>query len=178
MNCPQCGAAVTERYCPSCGTEVTASGPTDETTGLVLASFGVRAAATIVDFLVLLIPEAALRFLLGNAIGLSAFVVIFGFYLVLQWSRCDGRSVGNRVAHSRIVNADDGRSVSTYQAFNRYLYLEIYAFVDIFGALGGANTIVLVALVYGLVDNLFALFDRRNQTLHDKFARTIVVMTD
>jgi uncharacterized RDD family membrane protein YckC len=37
---------------------------------------------------------------------------------------------------------------------------------------------VLLAGLYALVDNLFPLFDARKQTLHDKFANTIVVMTD
>jgi uncharacterized RDD family membrane protein YckC len=75
------------------------------------------------------------------------------------------------------VTADNAGSLTTAQAFNRYLCLEIYAFIDIFGALGGANGIVAIALLYGLIDNLWPLWDRRNQTLHDKFARTIVIMT-
>lgn len=178
MNCPECGAEVSESYCPACGARVMVVGRTDEVTGNVLAGWGVRVAATIVDFLILAIPELVLRTVLGNAIGLSIYLVVFGVYLVTQWALCDGKSVGNRVAHSKTVDARTGASLTNKQAFNRYLYLELYAIFDLFGAVEGTSGIVIIALLYGLADCLFPLFDKRKQTLHDKFANTIVVMTD
>jgi len=168
---------MTEPTCRHCGTDVVASGKVDATTGLVLAKYGVRVAATIIDFLILAIPELILRSGRGDAVGTCIFIVVFGVYLVTQWSRCDGRSVGNRVAKSRIVDAATGASISTKQAFNRFLYLELYAIVNLFGAVEGSGAIVLLAFIYGMVDNLYPLFDQRNQTLHDKFVGTIVVMT-
>jgi uncharacterized RDD family membrane protein YckC len=178
MNCPSCGAEVSEAYCLSCGTQVAKRGSIDAVSGQVLASWGVRVAATIIDFLILAIPELILRSVLGNAVGQSIFLVVFGIYLVSQWSLCDGRSVGNRVASSQIVDAKTGKSVTSKQSFSRYLYLELYAIVNLFGAVEGSNGIVLLAFLYGLVDVLFPLFDKRKQTLHDKFANTIVIMTN
>lgn len=178
MNCPTCGAEVSGSNCQSCGAEVQQVGPVDVKTDQVLAGWGVRVAATIIDFLVLAIPELILRSTLGNAIGQSIYLVVFGVYLVTQWSMCDGRSVGNRVAKSKIVDAATGGRIDAKQAFNRYLYLELYAIVDLFSAVEGASLVVLLALTFGVVDCLYPLFDPRNQTLHDKFARTLVVMTD
>ncbi len=178
MNCPKCGADVSDSYCLACGTQVARLGVLDPLTEKVLARWGVRVAATIIDFLILAIPELILRSVLGNDVGSSIYILIFGIYLVTQWTLYDGRSVGNRVAHSQTLDAKTGHSITGLQAFNRYLYLEIYAFVDLFGAVEGSNAIVLLAGLYALVDNLFPLFDARKQTLHDKFANTIVVMTD
>lgn len=178
MNCPNCGAEVTESYCLSCGTQVAKPGSTDPVTGRVLAAWSVRVAATIVDFLILAIPELVLRTVLGNAIGSSIYLVVFGVYLVSQWSLCNGRSVGNRVAKSQIVDARTGKGITSKQSFNRYLYLELYAIVNLFGAVEGTGVVVLLSILYGLVDVLYPLFDKRKQTLHDKFAQTIVVMTN
>jgi uncharacterized RDD family membrane protein YckC len=178
MNCPKCGAVVSESYCPSCGTEVARSGAVDTITNQMLAGWWVRVAATIIDFLILAIPELVLRSVLGDAVGQSIYLVVFGIYLVTQWTLCDGRSVGNRVVKSRVVDARNGQSVTSKQSFNRYLFLELYAIVDLYGAVEGYSLVVLIALAYGLVDVLFPLFDPRKQTLHVKFANTVVIMSN
>ena len=84
-----------------------------------------------------------------------------------------GRSLDLRAA-----SVIRGQSVNSKQSFNRYLFLELYAIVDLYGAVEGYSLVVLLALAYGLVDVLFPLFDPRKQTLHDKFANTVVIMTN
>jgi uncharacterized RDD family membrane protein YckC len=149
---------------------------TDKVTGKPLANWGQRVGATLIDFLIMLIPEVVLRDVLGDAIGSSIYLVVFGIYLVTQWNLFDGRTVGNRVAKTQVLDATSGASITNKQAFNRYLYLELYAIVDLYGAVEGVRIVVVLAGIYGVVNVLLPLFDQRRQTLHDKFARTIVVV--
>jgi uncharacterized RDD family membrane protein YckC len=178
MNCPNCGAEATESYCLKCGAQITKPGTVDEVSGKVLASWGLRVGATLIDFLILVIPEFVLRSVLGNAIGTSIYLVVFGVYLVSMWSLGGGRSVGNRVAKTQILDAASGGLITSQQAFRRYMFLELYAIVNLYGAVENVKIVALLAVVYGAVDVLFPLFDVRKQTLHDKFARTVVVVTD
>ncbi|MHB1089188.1 MAG: RDD family protein [Acidimicrobiales bacterium] len=151
---------------------------TDPVTGKALANWGQRVGATLIDFLIMLLPEVLLRSILGDAIGASIYLVVFGIYLVAQWNLFDGRTVGNRVAKTQILDAATGASITNKQAFNRYLYLELYAIVDLYGAVEGVRIVVVLAGIYGVVNVLLPLFDQRRQTLHDKFARTIVIARD
>lgn len=151
---------------------------TDQVTGKPLANWGQRVGATLIDFLIMLIPEVVLRSMLGDAIGASIYLVLFGIYLVTQWNLFDGRTVGNRVAKTQVLDATTGTSITNKQAFNRYLYLELYAIVDLYGAVEGVRIVVVLAGIYGVVNVLLPLFDQRRQTLHDKFARTIVIARD
>ena len=178
MNCPNCGAESNTSTCPQCGTQIAKPDAIDEATGKVLASWGLRVGATLIDFLLLVIPEFILRSVLGNAIGTSIYLVLFGIYLVSMWSLGNGRSVGNRVAKTQILDAGTGGQISSQQAFRRYMFLEVYAIVNLYGAVENVSIVALLAVVYGGVDVLFPLFDVRKQSLHDKFARTIVVMAD
>lgn len=150
---------------------------TDPVTGKPLANWGQRVGATLIDFLIMLVPEVLLRSILGDAIGSSIYLVVFGIYVVTQWNLFDGKTVGNRVAKTQTLDATTGGSITNKQSFNRYLYLELYAIVDLYGAVEGVRLVVVLAGVYGVVNVLLPLFDQRRQTLHDKFARTIVVVT-
>ena len=157
---------------------MSAQGGIDNNTGKPLANWGQRVIATLIDFLVMVVPQVLLRTILGDAIGSSIYLVIFGIYLVTQWNLCAGKSVGNRVAHTQVLDANTGGAITNKQAFNRYLYLELYAIIDLYGAVENVGVVVLLAGVYGAVNVLLPLFDLRRQTLHDKFARTIVVVTN
>ncbi len=94
---------------------------TDKVTGKPLANWGQRVGATLIDFLIMLIPEVVLRDVLGDAIGSSIYLVVFGIYLVTQWNLFDGRTIGNRVAKTQVLDATSGASITNKQAFNRYL---------------------------------------------------------
>ena len=178
MTCPNCGAPSTTPTCSQCGHQIAKPDAIDEVTGKILAGWGLRVGATLIDFLILFIPEFILRSVLGNAIGTSIYLVVFGIYLVSMWAMGGGRSVGNRVAKTQILDASTGGLITSQQAFRRYMFLELYAIVNLYGAVENVSIVALLAVIYGGVDVLFPLFDVRKQTLHDKFAKTIVVMAE
>jgi uncharacterized RDD family membrane protein YckC len=62
----------------------------------------------------------------------------------------------------KVVDADDRAPIGYARAFRRWFSTAaLWAFFT----------------VPGVVDHLWPLHDRRNQTFHDKFARSVVVRT-
>jgi len=153
-------------------------GSGDALTDQVLAGWGQRVGASILDYLILLAPLVILKLLLGSIVGAVALVVLEAAYFVTQWLMYDGRTVGNRAVHTQVRDEKSGAAITNTQALWRYFYLEVGVIFEIVGA--GANSAPLLALAgaYFLVDLFFPLWDQRNQTLHDKLAHTIVVVTD
>jgi uncharacterized RDD family membrane protein YckC len=72
------------------------------------------------------------------------------------------QTFGKMAVGIKVVGADDRAPIGYARAFRRWL-----------------STAALWALftVPGVVDHLWPLHDRRNQTFHDKFARSVVVRT-
>lgn len=139
-----------------------------------LAGWWRRVGATLTDELILIIP-VYLATLVGGAVGgnLGAFVIgaaLQGVYMVGLLSSPRGQTLGNRMAASQVRDALTGQSITRQQALRRW------GFIAAYGALSLAGTSMsYVTLLIGLVDVLMPLFDSRKQTLHDKFAGTIVV---
>ncbi len=177
MRCPNCGTISDEAYCLNCGRQLSVSGPHDPVTNLALAGWWQRVGATFVDYLVMLIPEYLLKVLLGSIGGSIVFYFIFAAYQITQWLIYDGRTVGNRAMHTQIRDAVSGGPISNKQALWRYFFLEAYIVFDIVGVGSGGATLIFVAFAYLLVDLLFPLWDPRKQTVHDRFATTIVIRT-
>jgi uncharacterized RDD family membrane protein YckC len=177
MKCPHCGTETSATYCTNCGQLVVANGAKDIVTEQVLAGWGMRVGASIIDYLIMFVPVVILKDLLGSITGSVVFLVIFCAYLVTQWLIYDGRSVGNRVMHTQVRDAISGGPVSNAQALWRYFYLIVYVIFDIVGVGTGANTLIFLAFVYFFVDLLYPLWDKRKQTMHDKLAHTIVIVT-
>jgi uncharacterized RDD family membrane protein YckC len=115
--------------------------------------------------------------LLGSVVGAVALVVLEAAYFVTQWLMYDGRTVGNRVVRTQVRDESTGGAITNKQALWRYFYLEVAVIFEIVGAGAKTPTLLLIALAYFLVDLFFPLWDQRNQTLHDKLAKTIVVVT-
>lgn len=140
-----------------------------------LASWGRRLAALLVDIVVLgLVIAAALL-----AAGMPAddlrdrirdgetllIVVLFLipeaiYHTALIGSR--SQTFGKMALKIKVVDAETSAPIGYPRAFRRWL-----------------STAALRALftVPTVVDHLWPLRDRRNQTLHDKFARSVVVRT-
>jgi uncharacterized RDD family membrane protein YckC len=138
-----------------------------------LASWGRRLAALIVDGLILgaVIVSAILLggstveelndlLLEGDTLVLiTLFIVPEAIYnTVMIGSR--NQTLGKMALGIKVVDADDRAPIGYVRAFRRWL-----------------STATLWALftVPGIVDHLWPLRDPRNQALHDKFARSIVV---
>ncbi len=147
--------------------------------GLQLAAWWRRAVAYWIDSLLFSIPltflvlpdMAALttadelvtyasssRFL-GLQIGFS--VALLTYQSVLN---ARGQTLGKRLLQIRVVDAETGRSIGIGRAFRRQT-LQIAApfFIPIAGQL------------FVVLDALWPLWDARNQALHDKLGRSVVV---
>jgi uncharacterized RDD family membrane protein YckC len=167
-----------ETQCPVCGRTLPANahGQIDTTTGLMLAGWWRRVGATFADDLVLVIPTLVVVSIFaeldGNIAGALVGLVLEGIYMVKLLSGARGQTIGNRVAVTRVRNASNGQVITLLQAFKRWGFIAIYSAVEL---VSSPASIYIVAF-FALVDNLYPLFDHRNQTLHDKFAGTIVVM--
>lgn len=134
-----------------------------------LAGWWSRVGATLIDGLVLGVPAVILIFASGGTLSARALievVVVIGeaLYFTLMLSR-QGQTVGNRAVGTRVLDARTGGPLSTGKAFGRW------AAQLLFGLLSFAFFIPT------LLDYLWPLWDRQNQTLHDKMAGTVVIYT-
>lgn len=141
----------------------------------MLASWGRRFAAIVVDNLLLLIPTAVgiVLIALDNfrdgiapiaivglvILGLTLTVGHAAYFTILNGNE-RGQTYGKRAFGIRVVDVNEGGPIGYGRAFARWAV----PFV-----------INLIFGVFSLVDNLWPLWDARNQALHDKFADSIVV---
>ena len=140
-----------------------------------LASWGRRLAALALDGLILGATIFAAVMLAGvsvvelNDLLVDGDTVVLLALFVLPEAIYDTVMIGSRnqtfgkmAVGIKVVGADDRAPIGYARAFRRWL-----------------STAALWALftVPGVVDHLWPLHDRRNQTFHDKFARSVVVRT-
>jgi uncharacterized RDD family membrane protein YckC len=111
------------------------------------------------------------------------------FYGSLFIGLSNGATIGMKIVRLRCVNAGDFEKVTLTQAFRRstaysalVLVSALYHPYGHFDSLTGrsqysATQGLLIPLfaVPRLLDLFWATWDKRNQTLHDKFAQTLVV---
>jgi uncharacterized RDD family membrane protein YckC len=95
----------------------------------------------------------------------SVAAAIWFLYDALQHAKW-GQTVGKRLLSTRVVSAYDRSPISGAAAAKR---AAVYALVPLI-PLGGT--------VFAIVNELWLLWDRRRQCLHDKVARTIVIKTN
>jgi uncharacterized RDD family membrane protein YckC len=79
-----------------------------------------------------------------------------------------GQTVGMRLVGIRVVKAADGSQVGYGKAFVRAIVAEIFA---------ALASLTIIAGLLVLLDLLWPLWDKQNQTLHDKVASTVVIKT-
>ena len=140
-----------------------------------LASWGRRLAALLVDVIVLVVaisvalvaagmPADELRDRVENGETLLVIVLFLIpeaiYYTWMVGSR--SQTVGKMAVGIKIVDAESRAPIGYLRAFRRWL-----------------STAAMRALFWipAIVDHLWPLRDRRNQALHDKFARSVVVRT-
>ena len=104
-------------------------------------------------------------------LGDVAAIVLEGMYLYAMLSRPAAQTFGNRAMRTRVRSAVDAGPISPDQVLRRY---GLVAFYSVFVVLGGA-AVTMVGLC-ALGDSLVPLISPTKQTLHDMFAKTIVVM--
>jgi uncharacterized RDD family membrane protein YckC len=161
-----------------------------------IAGFWWRVLAFILDQIivglivdVILHSSSAITFIEGAGVSVVAFFLYFGLMVGLA----GGQTLGMRICHLRVVNATDHGPVSLAQAMARsalYSVLLLVASLYHYTARRTSNltehqaeVIVRHGLIYlalavpHLVDLLWAAWNKQRQTLHDKFAKTVVLRT-
>ena len=140
-----------------------------------LASWGRRLAALLVDVIVLVVaisvalvaagmPADELRDRVENGETLLVIVLFLIpeaiYYTWMVGSR--SQTLGKMALGIKVVDAESRAPIGYLRAFRRWL-----------------STAAMRALFWipAIVDHLWPLRDRRNQALHDKFARSVVVRT-
>jgi uncharacterized RDD family membrane protein YckC len=96
-------------------------------------------------------------------LGIIAAVVWF-LYDTLQHAKW-GQTLGKRVLSTRVVSAYDRSPITGAAAVKR---AAVYALVPV---------LPVVGTIFAVLNDLWLLWDRRRQCLHDKAARTIVIKT-
>ncbi len=122
----------------------------------VSAGFGERFVAVLIDALILLIPNAIVFAVLdgGPLANLIQFVIGAG-YAVYFWSS-SGQTPGKSIMKLKVVHADGGNVLTPGQAILRYI----------------GTIISAIPLLLGY---LWAIWDPKHDTWHDKIASTKVI---
>lgn len=143
--------------------------------GHELASWGRRLAALLVDVVVLGLVIAAALLAAGMPAdelrdrirdGETLLVVVLFlipeaiYHTALIGSR--SQTFGKMALRIKVVDAETSAPIGYPRAFRRWL------------STAGLRALFTIPTI---VDHLWPLRDRRNQTLHDKFARSVVVRT-
>jgi len=169
---------MTETTCPSCRRSLpsNAKGGIDEITRLMLAGWGRRAGQVFADWLIFVIPGYFIFSLFneldGVTMGVAMTLVGIGAYFVPLWTSVGGQSLGNRVAVTRVRDAVTGQRITFVQGFKRWAFVAVYAAFRF----GPSPYVPILFYLMLLADCLYPLYDKRNRTLHDVFAGTIVVV--
>jgi uncharacterized RDD family membrane protein YckC len=156
-------------YPESAAEREAAEGPPQPAGGY--ASWGRRAAAFLLDTL---LTWAVVVAVFGLAFGMSALnedvgallfiaailLVVVGPFFYYTWlTGKTGQTIGKRALGIRVRHQTQDRTISYGAAFGRYAITIPFGFF----------------WIPLLVDYLFPLWDKQNQTLHDKVASSIVV---
>jgi uncharacterized RDD family membrane protein YckC len=166
MYCRNCGTQIPEgaQFCPSCG--VAAIG-TSEDAGhhatfewsagppAGYAGFWKRAAALLIDILVLAIPTIAIQAALDRVVGDLVVVVIDWLYFAYQESSPAQATLGKRALGIKVTDLQ-GNRISFARASGRYFAK-------------------ILSTVTFLIGYIMAAFTARKQALHDLIADTLVV---
>lgn len=157
---------------PRVGVHPVAIHDVDPVTGASLASWGQRAAGWFVDVLVYIGAWTAIVFwsfttedpVTGEISDAAAAVTSVGIFVgptLYQWLMIGrwGKTLGKMAVGIRVLRSEDAERVSFLRA------------------LGRAASVWILGIVFLplLLAYLWPLWDRRNQTLYDKMAGTIVV---
>ncbi|MHB1089187.1 MAG: RDD family protein [Acidimicrobiales bacterium] len=174
MYCPHCGTQVQTNRCSVCGTLVTTA--SEEVSGApVLSGWWRRVGATLVDDILLFIPTYVVIMLVTAVAGLIsgtiAGLLLQGLYMVKLLARPAGQTVGNRLVDTYVRDATTGHALTNQQVMRRWGFVAIYSLFGVTGSMLGTSIVGVI----GLVDCLYPLFNARKQTLHDRFAGTIVL---
>ena len=150
--CPSCGrsAPADAQFCASCGKSL----------GLEYASFGRRVGGNLLDAVIVAIGTSIISLIVSVIIGSAAGLIVslvsaLAYYVLLN---ANGGTLGKQALGMRLEHAETGEDIGIGRALGRYV----------------------VAIASGLalgLGYLWAAWDARKQTWHDKAVGSIVVRT-
>ena len=125
-----------------------------------LAGWWYRVGATVIDGLILAVPNFALSYGVGRGGSLLSLIISAGYITLMLGAR--GQTLGNMAVGTRVVDSRTAGPVTYAKALGRW-----------------AAEFLLIILFFlpWVVDILWPLWDRQKQTLHDKMAGTVVLRT-
>jgi len=161
--------------------------------GFVYADVPNRAIALIIDWIALIVISIIVGIVLV-AIGLAdaAFgatdfgigriiVTVIGLavsagYFIYTWTTMRG-TVGMKVLGMQVGNAGDGKTLTTEQAFRRWIALGApFSIGQLFGPLSGIGALIALLSIGWFIYLLWTTYSSpTKQGFHDKFANTMVV---
>ncbi len=150
---------------------------------LVLARLSQRNAALLVDFIACAFLGQLIEALLGlsnSGLGLVIFGIAWMVNRVFIAGKNQGQSLGRWLLSIRVVDMTYGKSAGVFELVKREaaIYLCMALVLAGFSSGGLTNTISLFALIPIVIDGVIALADsEKMQTLHDKLAGTIVIVS-
>jgi uncharacterized RDD family membrane protein YckC len=133
--------------------------------GPSLAGYGWRVLGFLIDGLILATATALFAKATTAWVALAFSIaarILYPAILIATW---EGATVGMKVVGIRCVDEKTEQPVTMAQSFVRSVGAELIAAVGIVVAIGG---------ILELLDLAWPIWDKRNQTLHDKIGRTIV----
>ena len=205
-NCPTCGTEEVpgQQFCSSCGSPTTSVyahlAPLPQYPAEVLSPFDYTLAGFWRRFLGFFIDDILLLILgwvtLGAAhvtfatdvVGVTALAFLYNSLFI---GFANGQTPGMRIVSVRCVDQDGVTRLNYARAAKRSIFYtallligsihHLYRYVNPTTAQLNrelhAELIFFVFLIPHLIDLLWVAWDKRNQTLHDKFAQTVVVKT-
>jgi uncharacterized RDD family membrane protein YckC len=139
----------------------------DPTTGDPFAGFGWRVGGFLIDTILLaVVLSLVLRPLGSLLLQLIVGAVLRVIYNATFMAKWNGQTPGMRLMKITCVDAETRGMITMNQSLTRAATAEVIASLNFFMVILG---------VAQLVDLLWPLWDKQDQTLHDKVGRTVVV---
>jgi uncharacterized RDD family membrane protein YckC len=204
--CPTCGAQEVpgQQFCASCGARSSSvyanpaplpTFPAGGTSlaGYTLASFWKRFLSYLIDYILLTIAGVLILASLHDSFITDVIVVVVLSFLYnsLFIGFVHGQTLGMRILSIKCVDQDGFTEIDYARAAKRALFYSVLLFLGNLERLTRYNhpttvqihhelheeLLYLVFRIPFFIDLLWVAWDQKNQTLHDKFARTIVIST-
>jgi uncharacterized RDD family membrane protein YckC len=204
--CPTCGTQEVpgQQFCSSCGARSSSvyanpapmpAYPADAPTlmGHTLASFWKRFLGYLIDYILLTVAGVLILASVHSGFTTDVIIVVGLSFLYnsLFIGLVHGQTLGMRLMSIRCVDQDGYTEIDYPRAAKRALFYSVLLFIGNLEKLNRYNHPTTVQIHHELheellyiifripyfVDLLWVAWDQRNQTLHDKFARTIVIST-
>ena len=203
--CPTCGTQEVpgQQFCSSCGARsssvyanpapLPAIAPETTLTGYTLATFWKRFLGYLIDYILLTVAGVLI---LASVHGsfITDVIIVVGLSFVYNSvfiGFVHGQTLGMRILSIKCVDQDGHTEIDYARAAKRALFYSVLLFIGNLERLNRYNhpttlqvhhelheeLLYLVFRIPFLVDLLWVAWDQKNQTLHDKYAHTIVVST-